>query len=172
MKKPVATKLRDRAWAYLLPRDAEDAVAMLLRHGITVERLLAPTSLEVQAYTVADVTHERQYNHAAVTRIRVGEVLVQVRDFPTGTYVVPTAQNLGRLVTHMLEVETEDNVVYWNTMDAWVPRPGGEPERGQGRGGAGGRGRARGGQVGPPVSPIFKLMTPTTLTSQVIDHGR
>jgi len=164
MKKPVATRLRDRPWAYLLPRDAEDAVALLLRHGITVERLTDQVTLEVQAYTVADVTYERQYNHAAVTRIQVGDVVTQTRDFPAGTYIVPTAQNLGRLVTHMLEVETEDNVVYWNTMDAWVPKPG-TPQPG-GRGGRGGRG---GQNAGPPVAPIFKLMTPTTLNSRIVE---
>ena len=131
-----------------------------------MERLTEPVSLEVQAYTVDDVTYERQYNHAAVTRIQVGEVVTQTRDFPTGTYVVPTAQNLGRLVTHMLEVETEDNVVYWNTMDAWIPRPGDQPRRGQaGRGRLGGRGGRDGQSAGPPMSPIFKLMTPTPLTA-------
>ena len=158
MKKPIAVTLRDRPWAYLLPRDAEDAVALLLRHGITVERLIEPMSVEVQAYTVEDVTYERQYNHSAVTRIQVGEVVTQTRDFPVGTYVVPTAQNLGRLVAHMLEVETEDNVVYWNRMDAWVPRPGTTP--------GGGRGAQR---AGPPVAPIFKLMAPTRLTSALVE---
>jgi len=141
-----------------LPRDAEDAVALLLRHGITVERLIEPVSVEVQAYTVEDVTYERQYNHSAVTRIQVGDVVTQTRDFPVGTYVIPTAQNLGRLAAHMLEVETEDNVVYWNRMDAWVPRPGTAP--------AGGRG---GAQAGPPVAPIFKLMVPTRLTSALVE---
>ena len=168
MKKPVATKLRARPWAYLLPRDAEDAVDLLQRHGITVERLIEPTTLEVSAYTVADVTHERQYNHAAVTRIQVGEVISEERSFPAGTYVVPTGQNLGRLVAHMLEVETEDNVVYWNTMDAFVPRP--DNSAAGGRGGRGGGG-GRGGQVGPPVAPIFKLMNPTPLPTRVIDPG-
>lgn len=161
IKKPVATRLRDRPWAYLLPRDAEDAIALLLRHGIAVERLTEPVSLEVQAYTVAGVTHESQYNHAAVTRIQVGEVITQRRDFPAGTYVVETAQSLGRLVTHMLEVETEDNVVYWNTMDAWVPRPGANSGGGGGPGGGG-------GQAGPPVSPIFKLMRPASLAAELV----
>jgi len=151
MKKPVANRQRDRPWAYLLPRDAEAAVTLLRRHGISVERLLAPATLEVQAYTVADVLHESQYNHAAVTRIQVGDVITQTREFAAGTYVVPTSQNLGRLVAHMLEVETEDNVVYWNTMDAWVPRPGGDRDEGD-----------------PPVAPIFKLMAPTALSSVLV----
>ena len=84
--------------------------------------------------------------------------------FPAGTYVVPTAQYLGRLVAHMLEVETEDNVVYWNTMDAWVPRPG-TPQPGA----RGGRGGGGGQNAGPPVAPIFKLMTPTTLNSRIVE---
>lgn len=167
MKKPFVTKTRPRPWAYLLPRDAVDAVAMLRRHNITVERLTEPTDLQVDAYTVAGVTHEQAYNHAAATIVEVGEVVTQARTFPTGTYVVPTAQYLGRLVAHMLEVETEDNVVYWNTMDAWVPRP--RPVAG--RGGRGGPGGGRGGpgqQAGPPVVPIFKLMVPTPLSTRVV----
>jgi hypothetical protein len=160
MKKPVATRLRDRPWAYLLPRDAEDAVALLRRHGITVERLLEPATLEVQAYTVAGVTYEAQYNHAAVTRIQVGEVLTRTQSFPAGTYLVPMAQDLGRLAAHMLEVETEDNVVYWNRMDAWVPRPD--------AGGPTAAGGGRGGRAGPPLVPIFKLMTPRTLSSELV----
>ena len=159
MKKPVATRLRDRPWAYVLPRDAEDAVELLLRHGITVERLTEPVTLDVQAYTVADVTHERQYNHDAVTRIQVGDVITQSRELPAGTYVVRTAQMLGRLAAHMLEVETEDNVVYWNRMDAWVPRPG-----------SSGMGRGQGQDEGPPVAPIVKIMTPTTLPSVLVEQ--
>lgn len=153
MKKPVATRLRDRPWAYLLPRDAEDAVELLRLHGITVERLLEPVTLDVQAYTVADVTHEPQYNHAAVTMIEVGEVVTRTREFPAGTYVVPTAQPLGRLVGHMLEVETEDNVVYWNRMDAWVPRPG-----------------TSGRDDGPALAPIYKLMEPAALPSVLVQE--
>jgi hypothetical protein len=153
MKKPVATLLRDRPWAYVLPRDAEDAVALLLRHGITVERLFEPVSLEVQAYTIDDVEYEAQYNHAAVTRIQVGQVVDRRMDFPVGTYVVPTAQNLGRLVAHMLEVETEDNVVYWNRMDAWIPHPASMDE----------------GE--DALAPIYKLMRPTALPSTLVGGG-
>ncbi len=167
MKKPVPTRFRPRPWAYILPRDAVDAVAMLRRHSITVERLEAPATIEVDAYTIADVSYEQAYNHAAAMRVEVGEVLTLERDFPIGTYVVPTAQPLGRLVAHMLEPETDDNVIYWNTMDAWVPRPGGS------RAGGGGLPNAdREPTVpvsGPPLVPIYKLMRPTGLTSAIVE---
>jgi len=145
MKKPVATRFRARPWAYVLPRDATDAVAMLLRHGITVERLAAPANLAVDAYDIAGITYEQAYNHTAALKVEVGGVATLEREFPAGTYVVPTAQYLGRLVTHMLEPETEDNVVYWNTMDAWIPRNGG-------------------------IVPIYKLMVPAALTSTVVER--
>jgi len=176
MKKPIATKTRPRPWAYLLPRDAVDAVAMLRRHGITVEVLTESDSLTVDAYMVAGVSHERAYNHAAATRVEVGEVLTLEQSFPKGTFVIPTAQFLGRLVTHMLEPETDDNVVYWNTMDAWIPRPaevtegeGAAPDQGGPPGGGfGGQARA---QRGPPVVPIYKLMTPVALPTRLLNEG-
>lgn len=162
IKKPVATLLRDRPWAYVLPRDAEAAVDLLLRHGITVERLTAPATVQVQAYTVGSVTHERQYNHAAVTLVEVGEVLTQEMSFPAGTYMIRTGQNLGRLVAHMLEVETEDNVIYWNTMDAWLPRPGTNWSAGPGN-----------QDPGPPLVPIYKILRPTPgLAAELLDGGR
>jgi len=170
IKKPVATKTRPRPWAYLLPRDAVDAVAMLRRHGITVEVLTEMDSLTVDAYTVAEVTHERAYNHAAATRVQVGEVVTRTEVFPKGTYLVPTGQFLGRLVTHMLEPETDDNVVYWNTMDAWIPRPVVEEEGDQKEEETPARARQRERQ-GPPILPIYKLMTPTPLPTLLLHEG-
>jgi hypothetical protein len=177
MKKPVATKTRPRPFAYLLPRDAVDAVDLLRRHGITVEVLTEADSLSVDAYVVGKVTHERAYNHAAATMVEVADVVTVDRSFPVGTFVVPTAQFLGRLAAHMLEPETDDNVVYWNTMDAWIPRPQEEEEpqlppgvdpddprvqqflRQQAR-------------RGPPLVPIFKLMTPQALPTKLLEEGK
>jgi dipeptidyl-peptidase-4 len=173
MKKPVATKLRARPWAYILPRDAVDAVALLRRHGITVEVLTAPVdSLQVDAYTVAGVSYERAYNHSAATRVEVGEVVTVSQNFPKGTYVVPTAQFLGRLAAHMLEPETDDNVVYWNTMDAWIPRPREVEEGVQPQGAAGGGGRGGQAQQALPLVPIFKLMVPTAMPRRLVEEGR
>ena len=178
MKKPVATVLRPRPWAYLIPRDAVDAVALLKRHGITVEVLTESDSLTVDAYVVAGVSHEQAYNHAAATRVEVGEVVTLERRFPVGTYVVPTAQFLGRLAAHMLEPETDDNVVYWNTMDAWLPRPrpeGEEVELPPGMDRDDPRAQRfleRMAERGPPVVPIFKLMTPQPLPTKLTGEVR
>lgn len=184
MKKPVTTIERPRPYAYVLPREAKDAVALLRQHNITVEKLTEPTQLTVAAYTVADVTHAPQYNHAAATSIKVGEVQTIQRTFPAGTYIVRTAQMQGRVAVHLLEPETTDNVIYWNRMDAWIPRPRTaatgpvDPDDDDdapqgGRGGRAGRGGGRGGQGrGPqvPYVPIFKVMTPTEMPLRIIER--
>jgi dipeptidyl-peptidase 4 len=161
IKKPIPTATRARPYAYILPRDAVDAVAMLRRHGIVIEQLQDSVRLEVQAYTVAGIDYTSQYNHAAAVRVRVGNVITTERTFPRGTYVVPTGQVLGRVVAHMLEPETDDNVIYWNTMDAWLPRPRAAQA-------AAGESPADGAQQQPALVPIFKLMTPRPLPARLL----
>jgi hypothetical protein len=194
MKKPVATLTRDRPYAYILPRDARDAVAMLRRHNIVVEELTESVATPVQAYAIDTVRHESQYNHAAATVVIVDSVVTITRTFPRGSFVVRTGQMLGRVASHMLEVESTDNVIYWNTMDAWIPRAGGRGVggrgsgvggrgggrggRGGGRGGGGGRGAAGGGDpdddlpqntgAGLPLVPIFKVMAPTAFVARIV----
>jgi dipeptidyl-peptidase 4 len=150
MIRPVATKVRPRPYAYLLPRDAVDAVALLRRHNITVEVLQEDMTLQADAYRIDGVDFERAYNHAAAAKVRVADVVSLEQTFPRGTYVIPTGQMMGRVVTHMLEPETSDNIVYWNTMDAWIPRSFGEED---------------------VILPIFKVMRPIPLSTRMLREG-
>ncbi len=180
MKKPVPVISRPRPYAYVLPREATEAVALLRRHNITVEQLTTASSLNIAAYTVAGVTYSQQYNHAAAATIQVGEVLNLTRTFPAGSYVVRTAQMQGRVAVHLLEPESTDSVIYWNRMDAWLSRPGARaagpadddapPQAAAGgRGGRGaGAGRGGGQAATPPLVPIFKVMAPTAMPLRIV----
>jgi hypothetical protein len=56
----------------------------------------------------------------------------------------------------MLEPETEDNVINWNTMDPWLPRPGSASAESS-------------GQPRPePLVPIYKVMSPTWLPTRIV----
>ncbi len=151
-KKPVATLTRPRPYAYVLPRDAVAAVDLLQRHNITVEVLRKSTTLEVDAYTLTGVSYETAYNHQAATKVEVGEVVTIEENFPAGTYVVPTGQMMGRVASHLLEPETRDNLVYWNTMDAWLPLAQLNDDSAE----------------GPALVPIYKLMAPTSLPARLV----
>jgi dipeptidyl-peptidase 4 len=186
---------RPRPYAYILPREAVQAVALLRQHNITVEVLREPATLTVQAYELGDVFYRNEYDHAGATTVTVKAVHTVERAFPAGTYVVSTAQMLGRLVAHMLEPESDDNVVLWNRMDAWLPTsrirpapadliPEAWPGRGQGAGaaaaGAASAGRAgaagqagapqagrggRGGRGGEPQPPLIPIFKLMNRTS-------
>ena len=92
----------------------------------------------------------------------VGEVIEREMDFAEGSWIIPTGQPLGRLVTHMLEVETEDNVIYWNTMDEWLPKPNARAAETQSFA------FTAATQQDLPLVPIYKIMTPTTLPTRVL----
>jgi hypothetical protein len=172
MTLPVIVKTRPRPYAYVLPRDAVEAVAMLRRNAIVVERLLESMEVEVQAYVVEGVGFEQAYNHSAAVRLRLADQPQTVtRTFPAGTYIVRTGQILGRVAAHMLEPETNDNVIYWNTMDAWLPlgrlMP---PAAGAGNPVGGPPGPPQGGaQQGPPLAPIFKIMAPRAIPARIVE---
>jgi len=161
MKKPVPTLQRTWPYAYLLPRDAVDAVAMLQRHGITIEVLQDTLTLEVQAYKPAEFTWRREYNHDAAVFVEVEEVVTLTQRFPAGTYMIPTGQFMGRVAAHLLEPETNDNVVRWNTMDAWLPLS--EPSTR-----FGGRGGRPAAEPPPRVIPIYKVMQPTPIPTRIL----
>ena len=156
MKRPVATLTRPRPWAYLLPPDAEEAVELLRRHRVQVEELQEQVSLVVDAYTIADITYESAYNNEAATKIDVAETVTRQMSLPPGTYVVRTGQMQGRVAAHLLEAETRDGVVYWNRLDAWLPKNQVEAVR------------SGGGEA--PVFPIFKLMQPTPLPTRLLQQ--
>lgn len=150
MKRPIPTAARERPYAYILPRDAEAAVALLKRHNIVVEQLVQSVELELQVYPISEISYETAFNHAAAVRIAIQDPETQTMRLPKDTYVVPAGQALGRVAAHLLEVETTDNVIYWNTMDAWIPK-------------------ARHANGERALVPIYKLMTPTPLPTMLID---
>lgn len=169
MTRPVATKTRPRPYAYILPRDAVDAVAMLQRAGVMVERLMEPMEARVEAYVIEGVGFEQAYNHAAAVRLQLAdETVTRTETFPAGSYIIRTGQMMGRVAAHMLEPETNDNVFYWNTMDAWIPLnrifpvPPSTPDRETGFPGA--------EAAGPPLAPVYKVMTPRAIPSRIVGN--
>jgi hypothetical protein len=145
---------------------------MLRRHNIIVEVLQKDTELPVEAYIITELRRASEYDHPATARLTVADTTTKrTMTFPKGTYIIRTGQVMGRVVTHLLEPETDDNVVRWNTIDAILPNLGGQrpapeeepavappvavPQQPQRRGPA-------------PILPIFKLMKPTPLPTRIL----
>ena len=181
MMESIPTETRLWPYAYILEARAYKAIDMLKRQKIMIEVLQEDTEIPVEAYAPVEYVRGSVYDHpASVTSITVEEETVQVtRMFPKGTYIIRTGQAMGRVITHVLEPETPDNVITWNTMDAILPRIGGGGRRGftgappdttaMQRAGAGQR-QGQQQQRPPQVIPIFKLMVPTNLPTKILKY--
>jgi hypothetical protein len=104
-------------YAYLIPV-VDPAVADKLRqHGVAVERLTAAATLEVEAFRLKDIKGAERLYQGHRTNAVKGEYAVEKRDFPEGTFLVRTAQPLGRLAAYLLEPESDDGLLVWNFFD-------------------------------------------------------
>ena len=182
MLESIPTKTRPWPYAYILEARAFRAIEMLKRQKVMIEVLQEDTEIPVEAYVPVEYVRGSVYDHpASVTSITVEEETVQeTRMFPAGTYIIRTGQAMGRIITHVLEPETPDNVITWNTMDAILPRIGGSGRRAftgappdssaMQRAGAEQRQGQERQQRPPQVIPIFKLMVPTTLPTKILKY--
>lgn len=130
---------------YLITVQDERIVGKLLQHGIAVERLRQPVSLTVDQFNVTEVTGAPRLNQGHYTSGVSGDYSTVEREFPAGTFFVPTAQSLGALAVSLLEPESDDGMVYWNFFDRYL---------------------ATQWSSAPEVYPVFKLRAPVNLVTE------
>ncbi len=123
---------------YLVPIPAPEIERKLLQHGLLVEKLTEPVTLDVVAFVPSDVTREERAFQGHFMRSARGTYEEIEREFPAGTLYVTTAQPLGKVAATLLEPESDDGLVAWNFLDRYL---------------AGSFGR-------PSPFPIYKLMAP------------
>lgn len=146
---------------YYLPPTLDAAIERLEAHGVTISRLEAPRTLEVEQFRIdrSEVASRPFQNHQE--RTVEGAWEPASADLPAGTVVVDMTQPLARLALILLEPRSDDGLLDWNVLDAALkdatPYPAEEPElRGRGlrlraSGSAlGARGRRRKAGVGHP----------------------
>lgn len=111
-----ATKNRTMPTAWVLPADATGAAELLARHGVIVERTLEEWSGAGEWFEISSLQRARNafQGHRLVTlegRYIPGAVRV-----PEGSFLVRSSQPLARLAFHMLEAESLDGVIAWETL--------------------------------------------------------
>lgn len=103
--------------AYLFDRD-DRIVEKLRQHGIVVEELTGDLETGVEAFKVESFEKaKRPFQGHNEVKIK-GAYATETVKFPAGTFVVRSAQPLGRLVFYLLEPTSDDGLVTWNFFDA------------------------------------------------------
>jgi hypothetical protein len=129
-----ATRSVPIARAYLIPHKEEMGaiVEKLHAHGIVVEELARPLTTDVDKFTIEKVTRApRRFQGHDNVKV-AGRFEEKKIRFEAGTYLVRTSQPLGLLAAYLLEPESDDGLVSWNFLDAFL-----EPQK---------------------VLPVYKLM--------------
>jgi hypothetical protein len=103
--------------AYAIDESDRNIVRALWLHGVTVERLQEPARVDVSAFAIDSVSHARRVFQGHYESRAWGRWRIERRTLPTGTLVVPTSQALGALAMYLLEPESDDGLVTWNTLD-------------------------------------------------------
>ncbi len=105
-------------FCYLLPRELSLQAERLQMHGIQIELLAADTEMDVTIYRPTLIRKETDpfQGHNMVTA--EASTRKEKINVPAGTLIVRTGQPLARLITYMLEPESNDGLVTWNFLDS------------------------------------------------------
>jgi hypothetical protein len=175
VNRPVFTKFEPtrtttRPWGYLIPPGAAKVVPVLHDHQISVQRLTAPVSVEVEVYYATQIRGD-QYFQGHYLRQVTATKRTETMQLPAGTLFVPAGQARANLISYLLEPETNDNLVTWGYLDDFVrvtAVTGGRAGGGAGEAPQTGRG-GRGGQSSPGQRiPIYRLMKKTPFAAELV----
>jgi hypothetical protein len=104
--------------AYLIPRQWREVIDRLRIHGLQLDRLTAPASLDVESYRFSNAAWQQapfEGRHPVTYSV---ETRKERRSFPAGTVVVKMNQRAARVAIHALEPEAPDAFVAWGFFDA------------------------------------------------------
>jgi len=116
-------------------------IEKLSAHGLPVEELTQPLTVEVESFVIDSVNREARafQGHQAVKL--TGRKQSETISFPAGSILVRTSHPLGALAFYLLEAESDDGLATWNYLDSYL-------EKGK-------------------VFPIYKLMRETRVESRL-----
>jgi hypothetical protein len=108
--------------AYVIPREFEHIAEILKQHGISVKQLGTARHMSVEQYQFdsaefAKKPYEGRY--CVKVACRVDSI---TRQFPKGTFIVPTRQRTLRVIVNLLEPEAPDSFASWGFFNAFFER--------------------------------------------------
>jgi len=113
-------------YAYIITIPDEQVVNLLEMHGIKIEKLENPATLDVQTIKTKELKPEQRLNQGHYNNSIKVEYVNEKKEFPAGSLVVRTSQPLANVAAYLLEPETDDGFLYWNYWDKYlVPQWGG-----------------------------------------------
>lgn len=113
VKKAVAPPL-----SYIVPAQWTDVIEVLRAHGLTLQVMKEPATVEIESYRFVDVKWPAGPFEGRLMPSFNVEKVTEARRFPAGSVVVPLAQESARVAINLLEPEAPDSLVRWGFFNA------------------------------------------------------
>jgi hypothetical protein len=99
---------------YIVPPQWKNIIEVMAAHGLRMQRLLAPATIEVESYRFGNVKFaSAPFEGHIMPGELTKEVVRERRTYPTGSIVIPLAQPAGNVAVHLLEPDGPDSFVAW-----------------------------------------------------------
>ncbi|MDT4954471.1 MAG: hypothetical protein QOJ02_2609 [Acidobacteriota bacterium] len=103
---------------YIVPPQWKSVIEVLTEHGLRMQRLTAPVTIEVESYRFSDVKFAAAPFEGRVMPSFKTNPVRERRTFPAGSVVVTVAQAAGHVAVHLLEPDAPDSFVAWGFFNA------------------------------------------------------
>ena len=98
---------------YIIPPQWTAVIDVLNAHGVRLQRLAEPLTVEVESYRFSEVKWGSASFELRVPVTQKNRLVREQRTYIAGSVVVPLAQAAGRLAINLLEPDAPDSFVYW-----------------------------------------------------------
>ena len=104
--------------AYVVPRQWQEVIDVIKVHGLTTGTLEASRRIQIESYRFTNVRwSDGPFEGRHMPEFEV-EPVVEIRDFPAGSLIVPTSQPLAKVAMNLLEPQAPDSFVRWGFFNA------------------------------------------------------
>jgi hypothetical protein len=98
---------------YIIPAQWTEPIEVLAAHGVRMQRLAEPLTVEVESYRFSEVKWASASFENRLPVSQKNQLVRERRTFAANSVVVPLAQPAGRLVVNLLEPDAPDSLLYW-----------------------------------------------------------
>jgi hypothetical protein len=98
---------------YIIPPQWKDVIDVLQMHGVKLERLQKPVTIEVESYRLTEPKWASAPFENRITVTAKTNPIKETRTYQAGSVVVPMDQEAANVAIHLLEPASQDSFLYW-----------------------------------------------------------
>ncbi|MFN0086378.1 MAG: M14 family metallopeptidase [Blastocatellia bacterium] len=111
-----------RAYLFRNEDGMKIVISKLQAHGIPIEELTEPATVEVEKFMLEDVRRAaRAFQGHAEVKVK-GRGQKEAVEFPAGSILVRTSHPYAALIFYLLDPESDDGFVNWNFLDPYLEK--------------------------------------------------